>query len=297
MQNKGNIYRELDKNRQYDTAKELDDILDPQKLEVSNAESLNNKYKIFLTKKISEYTKKIADIIAEQEARRAAREAEAAEAAERAAERAAIQASREAQGKPGPKHLSVRNDFMETIIKMVLVNCGIYQFNGDPATPDLNVQMNQPYINMANDENDFTKQLGILIAKSPFSYPEGWARVPGVPDDVLFDHFKEDHQTITNISPPARSTLSYIVNNAALIGQHGLDGNYFCPISSILDGQSTCGYEQNRPDVASKGQRGLERGNMDFKIQGSNKTIKKPIYIIMEKVLKLPTMKVNINMK
>ena len=122
---------------------------------------------------------------------------------------------------------------------------------------------------MANDENDFTKQLGILIAKSPFSYPQGWARVPGVPDDVLFDHFKEVHQSIKKISPPARSTLSYIVNNAALIGQHGLDGNYFCPISSILDGQSTCSYNESMPDVASKGTHGLERGDMDFKIQNN----------------------------
>jgi len=267
----------LDKNQQYQTIEVLEKVLDEvikdnnYKNALSNDNKitmLNTAYKGFITRKITEYTEKIADMIAEQEARRAAREAEAAEAAERAAERAAIQASREAQGKPGPKHLSVRNDFMETIIKMVLVNCGIYQFNRDPAISDLDVPMNQPYINMANDDNDFTKQLGILIAKSPFSYPQGWTRVPGVPDDVLFDHFKED-QSIKNIPPPARSTLSYIVNNAALIGQHGLDGNYFCPISSILDGQSTCGYEENRPDVASKGQRGLERGDMDFKIQGS----------------------------
>jgi len=274
---KSNIKVILNKNQQYQTIEVLEKVLDEvikdkiYKNALSNDNKinmLNDAYKGFLTRKITEYTEKIADIIAEQEARRAARAAEAAEAAERAAERAAIQASREAQGKPGPKHLSVRNDFMETIIKMVLVNCGIYQFNGDPAISDLDVPMNQPYINMANDDNDFTKQLGILIAKSPFSYPQGWTRVPGVPDDVLFDHFKED-QSIKNIPPPARSTLSYIVNNAALIGQHGLDGNYFCPISSILDGQSTCGYEENRPDVASKGQRGLERGDMDFKIQGS----------------------------
>jgi hypothetical protein len=219
---------------------------------------------------------------AEAEAKVAERVARAAEEAARAAERAAIQAAREAQGQPGPKHLSVRNDFMETIIKMVLVNCGIYQFNGDPASSDLDVLMNQPYIAMGNAPNaadtnetkDFKKQLGILIAKSPFSYPQGWARVPGVPDDVLFEHFTEglllngqpNAKGIRQIYPPARSTLSYIVNNAALIGQHGLDGNYFCPISSILDGQSTCGYNPQNPNTAS-GDRGLERGNMDFKIQ------------------------------
>ena len=280
---KSKIKSILDKNRQYKTidilVKVIDDVIQSFKKNTSldNVEKitmLNTAYKVFITRKITEYTEKIADMIAEQEAARAARVARAAEEAARAAERAAIQAAREAQGQPGPKHLSVRNDFMETIIKMVLVNCGIYQFNGDPATPDLNVQMNQPYINMGNAPNaadtnetkDFTKQLGILIAKSPFSYPQGWTRVPGVPDDVLFEHFKEDHQSIKNISPPARSTLSYIVNNAALIGQHGLDGNYFCPISSILDGQSTCGYNPKNPNTAS-GDRGLERGNMDFKIQ------------------------------
>jgi hypothetical protein len=277
VSSKSNLKAILGKNRQYKTIeileKVIDDVIQAFKKNtlldnVEKINMLNNAYKVFITRKITEYTEKIADMIAEQEAARAAREAVAAEQAARAAERVAIQAAREEQGKPGPKHLSIRNDFMETIIKIVLVNCGIYQFNGDPTLSDLDVQMNPKYINMNNDENDFTKELGILIAKSPFSYPQGWQRVSGVPDDVLFEHFK-DSPDIKQINPPPRSTLSYIVNNAALIGQHGLDGNYFCPISSILDGQSTCGYDTNAPTSASKGSRSLERGDMDFKIQGT----------------------------
>jgi len=273
------ILTELDKYQQYKTIDILkttiEDVIIKDKSyknkdEASKINALNVAYSDVLKKYINDYTTKLADMIAEQEAARV--EAEA-----RAAERAAIQASREEQRKPGPKHLSIRNDFMETIIKMVLVNCGIYPFNGDIAVSDLDMPMNPNYINMANDNNDFVKQLGILIAKSPFSYPNRWRRVQGVPDDVLFEHFTEglqldgppNAQGIRQIYPSPRSTLSYIVNNAALIGHHGLDGNYFCPISSILDGQSTCSYNSKNPNTASNGQRGLERGNMDFKIQNN----------------------------
>jgi hypothetical protein len=207
--------------------------------------------------------------------------------------KAAAQALIAAMGGVTQKHTKLRDDFIQTIIKMTLMNCNIYPcsysqphseipklnkkgqqqlnittgvpimiVNNGPDILDTNINMHPAYADMDKtlpDNIDLYTELNLLIKNTTITYPTNgnWVSLPQEADVALYNHFKTN---IPNTHFKITGALKYVISNAAIFSSTGnLDYKdvIFSPVSTLLDG------------AGSSADNELEKGNMDFKI-GTN---------------------------
>ena len=250
-------------------------------------DAVNYDYKKILNEVRTEFTqyKKDAEALelaaAQAAAAAAAQAAQAAQAA--AAQKAADAAALAAAGAwTNSIHGSLKENFLQTFIKMGLINHKVYNFPADPSESDDQLPMNPFFaaLNPATPEQKLLMaQIKILLSSSDLLFPnnqvqnDNWRQLTldgSNLDDKLYNfcatifntvdavNLKNDNNQIIPVQT-AHNNMQFIVNNAAPLPEE-LKRHVFCPLSSRKDGQSNCN-EQSATIT--------ETGNMDFTIRNN----------------------------
>ena len=209
--------------------------------------------------------RELAAAQAAQAAAAQAASAQAAVAAQKAAEAAALAV---AGNWSNIIHGSLKENFLQTFIKMGLINHKVYNFPANTALPDEDLPMNPFFSNLRRtvvEEELLMAQIKILLSSSDLRIPENtvatiqqyqnWNQLllhGNNLDDKLYNYFADKINTVNlnndnfnndnNQSiqvKAAHNNMQFIVNNAAPLPEE-LKRHEFCPLSSRKDGQPNC---------------------------------------------------------
>ena len=251
-------------------------------------DAVNYDYKKLLNEVKDDFTQyrddaEARELAAAQAAQAAAAQAVAAAAAV-AAQKAADAAALAVAGQwSNMIHGSLKENFLQTFIKMGLINHKVYNFPADSALPDEDLPMNPIFAALnptTSEQRLLMAQIKILLSSSYLLFPNNqvqnnnWRQLALVGsnlDDKLYNYFAANFNTVDAFNlkndnnqsiqvQAAHNNMQFIVNNAAPLPDY-LNGHEFCPLSSRKDGQSNCN-EQSATI--------LETGNMDFTILNNN---------------------------